>query len=62
MKGLITFLLHKMREEDTFLIAYMLNQIIAKMFGWTDFVINQLLSEQLDILAAGFVLMLEGKK
>jgi hypothetical protein len=59
--GLLTFLLHRQRDEDNFLLGYVLNQIIAKMFGWHDLVINQLPANQLNIIAAGFVLMLEGK-
>jgi hypothetical protein len=59
--GLFTYLLHRQREEDNFLLGYVLNQIIAKMFGWSDQVINQLPANQLNVIAAGFVLMLEGK-
>ena len=39
----------------------MINQIVAKMFGWNDLVINQLQPESLYVLAAGFVLMLQGR-
>jgi hypothetical protein len=58
---LFTYLLHRQREEDNFLLGYVLNQIIAKMFGWSDQVINQLPANQLNVIAAGFALMLEGK-
>ena len=59
--GLLTYLLHRQRDEDNFLLGFLLNQIIAKLFGWHDLVINQLPANQLNIIAAGFVLMLEGK-
>ena len=38
--GLLTFLIHKLREENAFVQGYMINQIVAKMFGWSDLVIN----------------------
>ena len=38
--GLLTFLIHKLREENAFVLGYMINQIVAKMFGWSDLVIN----------------------
>lgn len=59
--GLLTYLVHKLREENSFVLGYMVNQIVAKMFGWSDLVINQLQPDQLNILAAGFVLMLQGR-
>jgi len=59
--GLLTFLIHKLREENTFVFAFMIHQIVAKMFGWSDLVVNQLLPDQLNVLAAGFALMLQGK-
>jgi hypothetical protein len=59
--GLLTYLMHRQREEDNFLLGYVINQIIAKMFGWQDLVINELPANQLNVIAAGFVLMLEGK-
>ena len=34
--GLLTFLLHRQREEGNFLLGYVLNQLIVKMFGWSD--------------------------
>ena len=40
MTGLFTFLIHKLREENSFVLSYMINQIISKMFGWSDLVIN----------------------
>ena len=59
--GLLTFLIHKLREENTFVLGYMINQIVARMFGWNDIIINQLQPDQLNTLAAGFVLMLQGR-
>ena len=38
--GLFTYLTHKLREENAFVFSYMVNQIIAKMFGWQDVIIN----------------------
>ena len=38
--GMITYLIHKLREENSFVLGYMINQIVAKMFGWSDLVIN----------------------
>ena len=62
MSGLLTFLVHKLRDEDdSFYLGYMINKIISKMFGWTDLEIHQLTESQLNILACGFVLMLEGR-
>lgn len=40
MTGLLTFLVHKLRDEDAFTLAYMLHTIIAKMFGWSDLEIH----------------------
>ncbi len=61
MTGLFTYLIHKLRDENCFVLSYMINQIISKMFGWSDLVINQLQPDQLNVLAAGFVFMLQGK-
>ena len=38
--GLFTYLIHKLRDENAFVLGYMINQIVAKMFGWSDLVIN----------------------
>ena len=59
--GLFTYLIHKLRDENEFVLGHMINQIIAKMFGWSDLVINQLQPDQLSVLAAGFVLILQGR-
>ena len=40
MFGLFTYLLHAMRDGQQFTLAYMLNHIVAKMFGWHDIVIS----------------------
>ena len=43
MTGLLTFLVHKLRDEDdSFILGFMINRIISKMFGWTDLEIHQL--------------------
>lgn len=42
MTGLFTYLIHRLREENSFVLIHMINQIIAKMFGWSDLVISQL--------------------
>lgn len=42
MTGLFTYLIHKLRTENTFVLSYMISQIISRMFGWSDLVINQL--------------------
>ena len=43
MSGLLTFLVHKLRDEDdSFILGFMINRIISKMFGWTDLEIHQL--------------------
>ena len=59
--GLLTFLVHKLRDEDAFTLGFMLNKIIAKMFGWTDLEMHELSSDKLNILATGFVLALESR-
>ena len=38
--GLFTYLIHKLREENSFALGYMINEVVAKMFGWRDLVIN----------------------
>lgn len=38
--GLVTFLLHRMRDENQFVLGYVLNSLLVKMFGWSDHVIN----------------------
>ena len=53
--------MHKLRDEDAFTLGFMLNKIIAKMFGWTDLEMHELSSDKLNILAAGFVLTLESR-
>jgi len=61
MLGLLTLLLHKMRDEDSYILGFVLHQLIVKLFGWSDHVINQLPANQLNVLAAGFALLLEGR-
>ena len=55
--GLFTYLVHKLRDENSFVLSYMINQILSSMFGWNDLIVNQLQPDQLTVLAAGFVLM-----
>jgi len=38
--GLFTYLIHKLRDENAFVLGYMINQIVAKMFGWSDLDLN----------------------
>lgn len=44
MSGLLTFLVHKLRDEEegfnSFVLGFMINKIISKMFGWTDLEIH----------------------
>ena len=48
-----------MRDEGHFFLGFVINQVLIKMFGWSDFVIDQLPAKQLEVLAAGFTLQLE---
>jgi len=36
MLGLLTLLLHKMRDEDSYILGFVLHQLIVKLFGWSD--------------------------
>lgn len=56
MLGLVTYLVHQMRSSQSFVLAYTLNQIVVKLFGWSDFVVNQMQPENFELLAAGPVL------
>ena len=57
MIGLLTYLIHKLRDENSFVFSYMINQIVAKISGWNDLVANQLQPDQLNILSAGCALI-----
>lgn len=39
--GLFTYLIHKLREENSFVLSYTINQIVAKISGWSDLIVDQ---------------------
>ncbi|CDW79776.1 tho complex subunit 2-like [Stylonychia lemnae] len=59
MVGLLTYLLNKMRYDNEFNEMIILKEVIAKMFGWSQFNVNEMTPSQLQALAGGIVLRLE---
>ncbi len=59
--GFLTYLMNRMRNENDYALGFTLNVVITKMFGWKDYVINELKASELNLLASGLVLLLEGK-
>lgn len=59
MTGLLAYLLNRMRFDNEYNETIILKEVIAKMFGWSQFNINEMTPSQLQSLAGGFALRLE---
>lgn len=59
MQGLLTYLLNRMRFDQEYNETVILKEVIAKMFGWSHFNVNEMTAAQLQSLAGGLALKLE---
>jgi hypothetical protein len=50
------------RDSQQFTMAFVMQQILKSMYGWAGIDINHLESSQIDLLAAGNLLLCEGKQ
>ncbi len=57
--GMFTYLLNRMRKDNDYNRMIILREVIAKMFGWSMFEVDEMTDSQLQSLAGGFVLRLE---
>jgi len=47
MEGFFSYLLKKMKNDNDFILGYIIHSVIVKMFGWSDHCINQLKASEL---------------
>lgn len=59
MTALLLYLLNRMKFDNEYNEMIILKEVIAKMFGWSSFNINEMTPSQLQSLAGGFALRLE---
>lgn len=57
---IFTYLIHMIRDEQQFTLAFVLHTIIKTMFGWQDIPVHLLKADQLELLASGDALLTEG--
>ena len=62
MTGFLTYILNRMRTENEYTLGFVLNALVAKMFGWKDYVVNELRASELHRLASGLLLLLESSQ
>jgi hypothetical protein len=59
MEPLFNYLLNKMRKNSEVNEMIILREVVASMFGWNMFNVDEMTAAQLSSLAGGFVLRLE---
>ena len=40
MVGCMTYILNKLKIDNEYIYSHVFNQIIVKMFGWSDYVVD----------------------
>ena len=45
MQGLMVYILNRMRDDHEFTETVILKEVIAKMFGWSQFNVNEMTAQ-----------------
>ena len=62
LRGLLLYLVRRMRDDKAYTLAYVVHSLVKTLFGWQDLSVDQLRADQLPQLAAGYVLLVEGRQ
>ena len=61
IQPILFYICHMIRDENQFTLSYVVHNILKTMYVWEDIVVDYLKADQLDQLAAGYMLLCEGR-